>query len=151
MKHLSIHIGFSNYYTSLLRDLCISAREVKVHIMRKVAVLVIFAYVLMLLKPMMPVMTDAMAHTFWKSKHMLIVHEVHGKFHVHQEVVNAAKQAEGEHSKSVKVQEEESLFVLPVISISKASFVPNLVSVYSVFICADLSSFGSTFYPPPRI
>ena len=64
--------------------------QLKKLLMRRLTWLVIFSYTLLILKPAMPVFMDALAHTFWEQQHLLVVHEVHGKFHVHYEMLKAS-------------------------------------------------------------
>jgi len=69
-------------------------RGLKVLLMKRIAWLILVAYTLLIFKPVMPVVIDVLAHTFWEQQHLLTVHEVNGKFHVHNELVNASHQSE---------------------------------------------------------
>ena len=40
----------------------------------------------------MPIINDAIAHTFYKMEHLATVHFENGKYHVHAELANAADQ-----------------------------------------------------------
>ena len=53
--------------------------------------LVIFSYATIMLKPVLPFITDVIAHTFWYSHHMATVHFENGRYHVHTESMEAAK------------------------------------------------------------
>ncbi|MEO6406592.1 MAG: hypothetical protein ABIY51_05790 [Ferruginibacter sp.] len=56
----------------------------------------LFTYVIILCKPIGPVITDAIAHAFYYSQHIATVHYENGKMHVHKELMEKA----GEESSS---------------------------------------------------
>lgn len=60
--------------------------------------LLLFAYSTSALKPLLPYAKDAMAHIFWYSQHIATVHEENGKYHVHYETIDAAKESAQEKS-----------------------------------------------------
>ncbi|MEP6725898.1 MAG: hypothetical protein ABJC98_08790 [Bacteroidota bacterium] len=53
--------------------------------------LLLFCYTTLICKPMLPFISDGIAHIFWYSEHMATVHYENGKYHVHYENVNEAK------------------------------------------------------------
>lgn len=53
--------------------------------------LLLFAYTVIVCKPVLPSIADGIAHIFWYSEHMATVHYEHGKYHVHYEYQDAAK------------------------------------------------------------
>ena len=60
--------------------------------MRKVLLyLLLFSYITIICKPVLPALSDAVAHIFWYSEHMATVHYEHGKYHVHYEYQQAVK------------------------------------------------------------
>lgn len=48
-------------------------------------------YTLAVIKPVLPLLADAIEHTFNQSGHLLTVHYENGKYHVHQEMVKDAE------------------------------------------------------------
>ncbi len=87
-----------------------TAEPLKLKMMRDLARLVLFAYVLLVLNPVMPIVADIVAHTFWEKEHLLTVHEVNGKYHVHFDLIRNAKQADKDKSaKNSKADTEEYL------------------------------------------
>ncbi len=119
-------------------------------LMKKLTWIVFFAYALLMFKPVLPVVLDAFAHTFWEQQHMLVVHEVNGKFHVHNELVNAVQQSEKDKkSVSGKFQVEECIAVallvvcialMPRYSINRYA----VLNYFFPFCSCDLEA------PPPR-
>ncbi len=60
--------------------------------MKKVlAYILLFSYTTMLFKPVLPSISDFIAHTFWYSRHMATVHYEHGKYHVHYQYLEESK------------------------------------------------------------
>lgn len=56
---------------------------------RQVATLLLVCYAALLLRPLLPVLQDGMAHMFWNSEHMATVHYENGKYHVHVEIAKS--------------------------------------------------------------
>jgi len=125
--------------------------EWKIILRRNITWLVLVSYTLLMFRPVMPVVMDKLAHTFWEQQHMLVVHEVNGKFHVHNELVKATHQSEKDkQSVAGKYQVEECITVAaPALPVAGAAEVcknkyPVLKCFYS-FCAADLE------VPPPRL
>ncbi|MBS1595252.1 MAG: hypothetical protein JST90_13130 [Bacteroidetes bacterium] len=61
-------------------------RREKALMMGKLSKFILFFYVLSLLRPAVPMVADFVAHTFYEQEHIMMVHEVKGKFHIHDEI-----------------------------------------------------------------
>jgi hypothetical protein len=59
---------------------------------KQVAILLLLCYSLALVKPLAPVLSDLLAHSFWKSEHVATVHFENGKYHVHLDMQKAGKE-----------------------------------------------------------
>ncbi len=57
-----------------------------------ISYLVLFSYTTIILKPVLPVASDVVAHAFWKLEHISTVHSHDGDDHVHQEIIEKEKQ-----------------------------------------------------------
>ena len=55
--------------------------------------ILLFSYTFMLLRPTVPLIADALAHTFWYSQHMATVHFENGQYHVHYQYMNEAQKS----------------------------------------------------------
>lgn len=119
--------------------------------MRKIGWVLIIAYTLVMMKPVLPVVADAMAHTFWKSQHMLVVHEVNGKFHVHTEMAQSAKQTEKEkHTNSYKIDLQDCLHVsIPFATAAAATYAATTIK-HGTFLCQYPFAEKLMDYPPPQ-
>ena len=109
-------------------------RDTRKQLMRKMTWLVMISYTLLMFKPVMPVVMDALAHTFWEQQHMLVVHEVNGKFHLHNELVNSSRQSD-KHAQNTKIEIQE---YMPVAAKQFSALVTTFtyrVIQYSSFSC----------------
>ncbi|MBS1617802.1 MAG: hypothetical protein JST76_04755 [Bacteroidetes bacterium] len=73
----------SPLYASVRRS---CQRREKALMMGKLSKFILFFYVLSLLRPAVPMVADLVAHTFYEQEHIMMVHEVKGRFHIHDEI-----------------------------------------------------------------
>ncbi len=59
---------------------------------RIILYLIGFSYLIIILKPVLPIVSDAVAHVFWKLEHISTVHSHDGDNHVHQEIMKTEAQ-----------------------------------------------------------
>jgi hypothetical protein len=69
---------------------------------KQVAILLLVCYSLALAKPLVPVVSDFLAHTFWKSEHLATVHYENGKYHVHLDIEKAGKEQQNDQKKTTE-------------------------------------------------
>ena len=63
----------------------------KEHTLKKALVyLMLIVYTFGLIKPIMPIIDDVLAHTFFKNEHIATVHYENGKQHIHLELIKEA-------------------------------------------------------------
>ena len=60
-------------------------------------------YAFALLKPILPVLNDVIAHTFFKMEHLATVHYENGKYHVHVELQKVADKTENKNPADLSV------------------------------------------------
>jgi len=63
---------------------------------RALSYLLLLAYSTVMLMPVLPYVSDSLAHTFWLYQHIATVHYEHGKYHTHYEALAIAKQTNSE-------------------------------------------------------
>ena len=74
-------------------------RELNENFIKKVVIyLIISVYAFGLIKPVMPVIKDVLAHTFFKLDHITNLHYENGKYHMHLELLQEAKESIPKHS-----------------------------------------------------
>lgn len=119
--------------------------------MKKAAAYIfLFAYIVMLIKPVTPIISDAIAHVFYYSQHMATVHYENGKMHVHQEMMKKAGEENSSKDQGLlKKSQAVDEYVSPgqnviscFITSIKSSPIFNSSSIYD-------RSPGITL-PPPR-
>jgi hypothetical protein len=111
--------------------------------------ILLFSYVTVIIKPVMPSLSDLVAHVFWYSHHMATVHYEHGKYHVHYDYLEAAKKESKEKTPAHTINnrdDNEHLAVTEVYFV--ALFFSEVLlrdnrKLVLVFTCLH------TDYPPP--
>ncbi len=76
-----------------------------------IAYYLLLIYVVALCKPVLPLVNDFLAHTFWQTDHIIAVHHDHGDEHVHYEVLDAAKESEDDNKSQIKLADPVSVHV----------------------------------------
>ena len=86
--------------------------------------LVLCVYASIMIKPVMPTITDVFAHVLNYKEHIATVHQHNGKFHVHNDYIEAAKRDSKQDSpcnntlKKTGGSDEHTLFpIMPVFSL----------------------------------
>ena len=113
--------------------------------------LLLYSYSMVICKPILPFMTDTVAHIFCYSEHMATVHYEKGKYHMHYESLAAAKKVGTEKSptanKTPKGSSEHvmifSQFDFSIASFRNNGFCNSFVSIPHNWL--------SNSYPPPKM
>ncbi len=72
---------------------------------KPIAYFFIVVYSVLLLRPAMPFVADALAHAFWYSQHIATVHFENGKYHVHYQWLDeSGKSLAGKNNQSLKTE-----------------------------------------------
>jgi hypothetical protein len=53
---------------------------------KQLAIIMLLCYASVMLRPLVPVVSDFLAHTFWNSEHIATVHYENGHYHLHYEL-----------------------------------------------------------------
>ncbi|MEP6616106.1 MAG: hypothetical protein ABJA57_05980 [Ginsengibacter sp.] len=90
-----------------------------------------------------------MAHLFWYSEHIATVHCVNGKYHVHYEVMDAARKTSSEKSNLPKMKSaNEHLAAIA----DDPLFASYLISqFYNSYSSPPVTSYTKSDFPPPRV
>ncbi len=67
---------------------------------KEIATFLLVFYMAALIRPLMPCINDALAHTFWKSEHLATVHFENGKYHLHLDMQKNGKQDQDNSGKN---------------------------------------------------
>ena len=119
--------------------------------MKKVlSYLVLFAYGTIMLMPILPYVSDKVAHTFWLYEHISTVHYEHGQYHTHYQEVEIAKKTSSEHSNT---NSKYSGFANEHTTTSIAyhfMLLSNSVTLFSSYNLNEIHAFLLSDYPPPK-
>ena len=112
--------------------------------------LLLFSYTTVVLKPVFPTIADTVAHIFWYSEHMATVHFENGRYHVHLEYQQAAKNTVPGKDAAMLKTSSTADHINAVCSYVIHCY-SGINAVFPTF-CSSLSSASRTnVYPPPRI
>ncbi|MBS1685814.1 MAG: hypothetical protein JSS76_13780 [Bacteroidetes bacterium] len=123
-------------------------RREKAIMMVKASKFILFFYILSVFRPVVPLVSDAIAHTFYEQQHIMQVHEVNGKFHIHDEIGKSLSHGEQGDTTSVWDVPEYVHTASLTLPVRIATSVSRLYSSHSPLyasISADVVS------PPPCI
>ncbi len=112
--------------------------------------LVLLSYLAGLVKPVLPILLDVIAHTFQELEHTDTVHKHNGENHVHLEIESANKQENS--NKNVPAQKIE-VSVNPHLACKlhyDFSIEKKLQDLNSVLQACYSSSYILVDYPPPK-
>jgi hypothetical protein len=113
------------------------------------ASLLLLLYAFGVLRPVIPLVNDAVAHCFWKMDHIATVHLENGKYHVHVEL---AKAGENENAPERIIASYEMLAIhISETASSFKIFLPasKVAATYCKTIAAPVYPSFST--PPPEL
>lgn len=107
-------------------------------------------YTFALCKPILPLIQDEVAHTFWKAEHLATVHQHHGDQHAEEEIAEAEHEEDTDkHPATTKISEPVSvhvvvqiLYAIPQPTIDQQKFAVNICNVSTVPL--------NKHYPPPK-
>ncbi len=113
--------------------------------------ILLFAYSTIMLMPVLPYVSDTVAHTFWLYEHISTVHYEHGQYHTHYQAVEIAKKTgteKGTTTSKYSGASDEHLLTgisynhsLPPV-ITKQSFVNYQTDILQAYLLSD--------FPPPK-
>ena len=112
--------------------------------------LLISLYLTIMLKPVMPYITDAVAHILNFKGHMATEHAHHGRYHVHTEVAESAKNETSEtNPNALKKQGPESDQI--VTSKFIVLYFPDVnFKYFSILNKNAKSGYLNNHFPPPK-
>lgn len=112
--------------------------------------LLICLYSTIMLKPVMPYITDGVAHILNFQGHMATVHAHQGKYHVHTEVAEAAKNDNSEKSTNTlkKVTSENEHIIVDKDCVPDSLYKAR--KYFTALPITAISIYLNNDFPPPR-
>lgn len=106
-------------------------------------------YAFIVCKPLLPWLSDGLAHAFWERNHIATVHQHRGKSHVHNELKEAAKQ-ETTDANTGKNEEPLSVHLTPSHQVD-FSRTQNSLQQPFVYLYIIPHPVLTIHIPPPKI
>ncbi len=107
-------------------------------------------YMFALCKPVMPLVQDVIAHTFFEHQHLESVHKDGGKNHVNKEVGKLAGDESSSNSNSLKSYDDVAPHLITAFEFFPSSLKPVVLSHYSQYNSSLSTSSLAIQLPPPR-
>lgn len=115
---------------------------------KQLAILLLFCYAVVLIRPAIPCISDFIAHTCWEAEHLATVHFENGKYHVHLEMQKTEKEVPVK-SEPANQSETFTSEYFPAIS-STQLYSPGFIKlVYFDLKLKTHAGFKSLYSPPP--
>ena len=113
--------------------------------------ILLLSYTVVMVKPVLPYISDFAAHTFYYAQHMATVHYQNGKFHVHREIIdNAKKNDPAKENPSSKKGDSVNDHISLLQNNKQPCF--HEINNYRISYSSSLpSSYLQADYPPPRV
>lgn len=122
----------------------------KEHTLKKALVyLMLIVYTFGLIKPIMPIIDDVLAHTFFKNEHIATVHYENGKQHIHLELI---KEASKPASKQTPLLSNSDSFLVHIKS-DCVTFIPytkQIMEINTPYLDVPIEIIISTPQLPPE-
>ena len=121
--------------------------------MKKIAIYIILSfYVFAQLKPLVVVVEDVLAHTFWKVQHMATVHYENGHYHIHSELSDLSEKESKNTQQKAPSSEKTSEDTVQDIHELNFNFQTNSILIPVSFHQTQdvLAGFSRINSPPPK-
>jgi len=128
------------------------SRSLKGILMQDLSYVVLFSYTFFILAPVMPLVADLVAHTFWEKDHLSTAHHLYGNNHVSREVQKAENQTGKETGSNGQKAGMDDLVHRPesnLIYDLKPSIA--LTQTFIIFNASCAVAYPDIDYPPPRL
>ena len=119
--------------------------------MKQIALyIILFSYSMVMLKPVSPYISNAVAHIFYYTQHMATVHYENGKYHVHKELVEDAKKNNPAKETPVSKKENSANDHIVIQQKQNVSFLRVNISYRFLSASKLINNYLAGDYPPPR-
>ncbi|MEO6637725.1 MAG: hypothetical protein ABIN25_05585 [Ginsengibacter sp.] len=112
--------------------------------------LLLFTYATVMLKPLLPYTSDLIAHVFWYKDHVGTVHSHNGKFHVHKEVMEAAKSNATEKDLAMSKKDGSTTDHTVIKEFNHPAAKMNMSKHICSISPSPITTYLSLDYPPPK-
>jgi hypothetical protein len=110
--------------------------------------LLLFSYATVVVKPVLPLVGDAIAHTFWKLNHISTTHTENGKDHVHFELLETSKKTD-DAKNNCKVEVFKTPHIVTQLTSYNFLLLSNATPDYQGYLMhLPVAFLQSNFLPP---
>lgn len=104
-----------------------------------------------MLMPVLPYVSDTVAHTFWLYEHISTVHYEHGQYHTHYEAAEIAKKTSSEHNNS-NSKYSGLADAHTTTAVAYHYTVPTtIITSFFTYNLREIHTFLLSDYPPPKL
>jgi hypothetical protein len=111
--------------------------------------IVLLTYASMMSKPVLPYVADVINHALFYNDHMAKVHFEDGKFHVHEEAMDAARESNEASKNTVPKKETNWDHIINLVN-KPVRFSAAGTNFHEFKVPHILIVFTGQHYPPPR-
>ncbi|MBC7696545.1 MAG: hypothetical protein H7141_14000 [Burkholderiales bacterium] len=126
-------------------------KKQKEYILRKAFIcLMLGVYTFGLIKPIMPLVKDVVAHVFFESSHMATVHYENGRYHIHLELKEVAEK--NNSAQSTAPSENESIFThVKAEETNFVCFFQKTMEINTPYKINPIDLFQTPPFLPPKV
>jgi hypothetical protein len=116
-----------------------------------VAYYLMLLYVTVMFKPLIPIVTDAISHTFSEAIHIATVHAIYGSNHLERELSNTdSDNANSKHQNNANAEDQVPLHVSTNECMFDFCFTRTGMDYFSLTLYKLKAGFILKNFPPPR-
>ena len=116
-----------------------------------IAYYLMLLYVTVMFKPLIPIVSDTLSHTFSEAIHIATVHAIYGSHHLENELSNTASDnANGKHQNSINAEDQVPLHVSTNERLYDFCFNKTDKDYSSLKLYKLKSGFILKNFPPPK-
>jgi hypothetical protein len=111
--------------------------------------LMLSVYVFGLIKPVMPLVNDVLAHTFFKNSHMATIHYENGRYHMHLELQQEITKSENKQVPVFSINESLAIHIKSD-DIKFEVYLQKITEINTPYIDTPIDLFISSPFLPPQ-
>lgn len=113
----------------------------------------LLSYAVVLIKPVLPYVSDFINHAFFYAKHMATVHYENGQYHVHYQTAKDAREEKQDKSNLPSSKKDNTSTEHILTNTNQTDFSLTIINAqyHTSATQAVVSGILNVHYPPPRI
>lgn len=115
-----------------------------------IAYYLMLLYVTVMFKPLVPIVSNAISHTFYEAIHIATVHAIFGSNHLEKELCDTADNANSKPQNSINTEDQVPLYVSTNEYVFDCYFNKTDKDYFYLKLCSLTPGFISKNFPPPK-